>query len=295
MHQRRPACAGEGTAMSGGTPREGCALTARIEEALAGPVTGEALDAIGRVIWQAYGAGTLGEAETERLDARVRLRRAAIETCAKRGGGAHRGRPAPVRAPRVRRPRSPDRAASIARRRRMAASGAVPPELAEHFTPGQVAVLSVVGREAMRTERGCRWPMDRIAALAGVCRTVAVEAIRLAHALGLLRRSERRRRGARSETNVVTIRAGAWRRWLRRGPKEAAGEGRPKGGGCGKAKPTYTEDLREDVGADRKTDGEGKRLSAEAQRDALMVTVAVLRRKRRDRPPSRAIQRFQSG
>ena len=235
MHQTRPAGAGEGDV---GALQEACALTRHVEAALAGPMTGEALDAIAAAIWRAHGAGELTEASAVRLDGLARARRARMT-----GRGRGLARPAPRR---PMRPRSPDRAAAIARRRRVAASGAVPAELAEHFTQGQIAALSVVGREAVRSRPWCDWAMDRIAALAGVSRTVVREALRLAQTLGLLRVRERRHRGARSETNVVTVPPGAWRRWLKRGPKGVL-EPRTRGGGCRKAKAAYTEELRKDV------------------------------------------------
>ena len=119
------------------------------------------------------------------------------------------------------------------RRRRVASCGALPPEAAGWFTEGQRAALSVVGREAARGRPWCDWPLDRIAALAGVGRTTARDALRLAERLGLVRVQERRRRGAKSDTNVVSVTGKAWWRWLRRGPKGGLGEekGSPTGGG----------------------------------------------------------------
>ena len=218
-------------------------LAERIKDALRGPMTAPALDALARTLWGAFGAGELTEAEAERLDLLLAERRRALADRASARPMAGLARP---RAPR--RPRSPDRAASIARRRRLAASGAVPAEHAAHFTQGQAAALSVIGFEAARGRALCDWPMDRIAALAGVCRTVVREALRLAAMLGLVHVRERRRRGARSLTNIVTVREGRWRRWLaRRTPKA-----RPAAeGGCGNARTTDTEELRERSAAGR--------------------------------------------
>ena len=246
MQETIPAEAGEGGAPVAAAPQERCALTAQVEAALAGPMTREVLDAVARAIWGALGAGQVTEAEAARLDGLVRDRRARIG--AGRAGGISHGAGL-ARPPRTLRPRSPDRQASIERRRRVAASGAVPPELAAQFTQGEVAVLSVVGREAARGRPVCDWPMDRIAALAGVSRTVARGALRLAERLGLLRVQERRRRAARSETNVVTITAKGWWRWLKRASGKVARTAallfsRPdavtEGGGCGNAKATCT-------------------------------------------------------
>ena len=123
--------------------------------------------------------------------------------------------------------------ASIGRRRRVASCGALPPQMTEWFSEGQRATLSVVGREAARGRPWCDWPLDRIAALAGVGRTTARDALRLAERLGLLRVRERRRRGAKSDTNVVSVTAKAWWRWLKRGPKRSPDEwaADPAGGG----------------------------------------------------------------
>ena len=275
MQETMPAVAGQGGVPVAAAPQEGCALAAHIEAALAGPMTLDTLDEIARAIWGALGAGQLSEAEAARLDGLARVRRAQIGATARGAGGGMHAAARLVRPPRVRRPRSPDRLASIERRRRVAASGAVPPEIAARFTQGEVAVLSVVGREATRGRPSCDWPMDRIAALAGVSRTVARGALRLAQMLGLLRVQERRRRAARSDTNVVTITGRDWRCWLRRAGRKAAGrtvgEGAgtaarrtagaattgetakvaarstrsaaPAGGGCGKSKATCTEEL----------------------------------------------------
>ena len=249
MQETIPAGAGEGRAPAAARPQERCALTAQVEAALAGPMTRDALDALGRAIWGALGVGQLAEAEAARLDGLVRDRRARI-SAGKAVGNSHGV--GLVRPLRDRRPRSPDRQASLERRRRVAASGAVPPELAARFTQGEVAVLSVVGREAARGRPVCDWPMDRIAALAGVSRTVARGALRLAQTLGLLRVQERRRRAARSDTNVVTITAKGWWRWLKRmagkitstspiPPSRA--DAAAEGGGCGNAKATCTKKL----------------------------------------------------
>lgn len=127
--------------------------------------------------------------------------------------------PPPARAPS---PRSPDRAASIGRRRQLAAGGWVPPELARHFATGPLAVLAVVAREVMQRGGVCALYVDAIGAMAGVCRSTVKTALRLAAALGIIARTERRVARDRSDSTVVRITAGAWLKWLRRrgvGPK----------------------------------------------------------------------------
>jgi hypothetical protein len=46
--------------------------------------------------------------------------------------------------------RSPDRQASIERRRRLAASGPLPPVMAARFTVSELAVLRIVGDEVLQ-------------------------------------------------------------------------------------------------------------------------------------------------
>lgn len=117
----------------------------------------------------------------------------------------------------ARRPqRSPDRQRSIERRRRLAMSGPMPPNLACQFTVGELAVLRIVANEAHQ-HGGCRLHLDAIAARAGVCRRLAQMAIRRAERLGLLSVTERRISAFRNDTNVVRVVDKAWVTWLDRG------------------------------------------------------------------------------
>ena len=236
-----------------GALAEPCAMLAEhIEEALGAPLGRTALEEVARRMWQAFGEGLLTEAEAERLDGLIRERQARLgalegQGTARRGPqGVFAAAAAAVRRAR-RRPRSPDRQASLERRRGVAFSGGLPSSLARLFPPGQVAVLSVVGREAARGRPTCEMPLAKIEALAGVGRTTVQEALRAAKGLGLVWVRERRRRGERSETNVVTILSKGWWRWLRRhvvpeAPEEAPGKAtkrrRSQGGGFGKPNPT---------------------------------------------------------
>src|SRR3954464_11295224 len=97
-------------------------------------------------------------------------------------------------AARARCQRSPDKIASLERRRRLARASPVPPELVDQFTQGEHAVITVVAGEIARAG-ACTWCLDRIAAIAGVCKTLVRDAIRKARSVGLLYSVERRRRG----------------------------------------------------------------------------------------------------
>jgi DNA-binding transcriptional ArsR family regulator len=133
-------------------------------------------------------------------------------------------------------PRRPERQASIERRRRLAASGPMPPALAAHFTQGELAALRIIGDEA-RDHGCCTLHIDAIAARAGVSRSTVQRALRIARRLGLIDVRERRRRGLPSLTNVVRIVSAEWRLWL------------SKGGGCQKRNTTDTVQQAQGFGA----------------------------------------------
>lgn len=194
-------------------------FTSQIDAAIDAAATLDALGDLARLVWKACENGLLDMAVAEGLEGRIDARRAIVKARAAARSDRSLGA-AVARLPRPR-PRSPDRAASIARRRRLAFSAPLPPKLAEWFPTGQLAVLAVVGLEAAKGQaQGRPWcdlAMDRIAAQAGVCRTLVRNALRAAQRLGLLRVQERRLSADRSDTNVVTITARAWWAWLRRG------------------------------------------------------------------------------
>jgi hypothetical protein len=118
----------------------------------------------------------------------------------------------------ARRPKRPD---AIQRRRRWAASGWLPPQIAARFTTGELAVLSVIAWEHMRSGL-CRLSVGAIAGLAGVSRTTAQNAARASRLLGLAAVTERRRPGRPSLTNVVAITSREWLAWLARRAKPIA-------------------------------------------------------------------------
>jgi hypothetical protein len=96
----------------------------------------------------------------------------------------------------------------------VASSGSLPPSLAAHFTIGELAALSMVVGLA-RQHGVCDAPIDKIAAMAGVSRSTVKNGLRLARRMGLLTVKERRRRGQKSETNIVQIISAEWLTWLR--------------------------------------------------------------------------------
>jgi len=173
-----------------------------------------AVDETSRLLWRAHSEGAIPDVETHAIAAALQARRAAFST-----GRASlpMSPPRPVSGPPTRgkrHPRSPDRQASIERRRRQAMSGVVPAKIAASFTVGEVAVLTVIARQCQRGGT-CNLAHDAIAALAGVTRTVVKTAMREARRLGLILVRERRIPGRKSLTNVVTVISKDWAGWLK--------------------------------------------------------------------------------
>lgn len=209
-----------GAHSSGGLRSEGIAMLAveQFNTAIAAARNTAALDNVARLLWSAYGQGQIADADAEAIAGAVQARRAAFSRPAI---GVAVAQAAPASA-RRKPPRSPDKQASLERRRRTAMSGAVPGRLAAHFTTGEVAALSVIAR-AVREAGACILPIDKIAALAGVSRTTTQNAVRAAERLGLLQRAERRRRGLPSLSNVLRIVSREWTAWLKLGKQGGGG------------------------------------------------------------------------
>ena len=159
------------------------------------------LPTVSALLWKAFAAGQVTEAEASALSEAIELKRAL---------------PAPQKPAQWRfgsRPRSPG---AMERRRRWAASGAMPPALASRFTLAEQAVLAVVAAEH-RKRGDCRLTNKEIADVAGVSITTVKNALRAARALNLLSIEERRLTAFRNASNVVRIASPEWSTWLRLG------------------------------------------------------------------------------
>lgn len=204
-------------------------FASQLQSAIIEAPNAKALDNLARLLWRGLAEGHLDEAAAEGLSAAVEARRTTWTSL------SHK----PIK-PLLTRPRAcrtADRDASILRRRRLAASGALPPALAARFTTGELAVLAVIGRESQRGSRHFSWFMDRLAAVAGVSRTTARNALREAERLGLISVTERRINRDRNDSNVIAVTSREWLAWLRL-------DGR-RGGGCKKLIPTTNQELIE--------------------------------------------------
>jgi hypothetical protein len=140
------------------------------------------LDGIIKDMWVDHTHGLLTDNDMEALDEAARTRREAIQ--ARRIETQPKLPVAAKRAPRAaarRRQRSPDRQASIERRRRLAASGPMPPALAARFTTSELAALRIIGDEVRHhgvcAPRTPLKPLPRPTSFAG-CRTTMSLAVR---------------------------------------------------------------------------------------------------------------------
>lgn len=159
------------------------------------------LPEVATLLWRAFGAGQVTEAEAEELSGLIEARRS-LQTAAK-----------PLQKRVGSRPRSP---ASMERRRTWAARGMLPAWLAARFTLAEAAVLAVIATE-VRRHGVCSWTIGHIAAVAGVSETSCKRALREARALGLITIEERRLTAWRNDSNLVRIVSPEWIAWLRLG------------------------------------------------------------------------------
>jgi hypothetical protein len=157
------------------------------------------LSHVSSLLWKAYAAGQVSEAEAEALSNLIEARK------------AHPASPAPARRHGGSRPRSD---ASLERRRRWAASGAMPPQLQARFTQAESAVMAVVAAEA-RSKGACTLTVGHVAALAGVSATTVRNAMRQAVAVGAVKVEQRRLTAWRNAPNRVTVASAEWNAWIR--------------------------------------------------------------------------------
>ena len=215
------------------------------------------LDEFGRLLWWGYGEGRIGEGEAAYLASIIERRRPLGHRTAP-GHTTSLGKIAGrigTRFTSRQRPRSPDHKASRDRRRMLGGSSALPDHLRHHYTEGQRSVLCIVAGEVKR-HGICDFPIDKIAALAGVCRTTVQTAMHEARRLGHITIKERPQPGRNSLTNIIQISSLEWRAWLRRAPSP----GRSIGSNSVKmVSTTKNTDLRKKEAANESEKGRGNR------------------------------------
>jgi hypothetical protein len=160
-------------------------------------------------LWKAHAAGHLTDDEAQELAEQIEAKRP-------KRRHAHDFSFRPIHAePKPKKQRSPDKQASIERRRKLARQSPVPPQHTHEFTQGQHAAITVVVGEIRRVGF-CDWCIAKIGAVAGVCETLVRTAMHKGRELGLLSSEQRPRKGQKSLTNIVRIMNRAWAGWLKR-------------------------------------------------------------------------------
>jgi hypothetical protein len=192
------------------------------------------LDDFSRQIWKAHGGGIVADDQAQHLQELIQRRRGAQPVA--------RGllSAVPSIAPRYfiqRSPeqRSPDRRASLLRRREHSATGPLPPHLAAGFTTGELAVLKVISDEWL-AHGACDRSLNELAARAGVCHSLAKRAVRLAELDGLFTVQRRPRSGRKHLTNIIRVVRAEWLDWLRKGRRKTYATN-----ACNRAKPIFAE------------------------------------------------------
>ncbi len=178
------------------------------------------LDQLARTIWGAYGSGIVPDDQAEALGAALEARRKVLRGLADQPAVKSQ-KPlwsGPSRFPPRRAQKAPDRRRSIERRRRLAASGPMPPALASRFTTGELAVLRIVGDE-VAGKGTCSLTLGELSARAGCSRSTAKNALRSAARAGLLVIEERRQSGRKNLSNLIRITSAEWTTWLARGER----------------------------------------------------------------------------
>lgn len=209
--------------------------------AISGVKSLAAMDELCRAVWSEWGAGRLTDEQAQSLAESIEARRREVrgtDTVAVRAPqvvaqARAAGRPSHF-PPKRKALRSPNRRASIERRRTLAASGPMPPQLASRFTTGELAALRIVA-DAVRDRGACMMTLGEIAARAGVCVTTARNALRQAAREGFVTIEERRRDKRPNLANVVRIVSREWTSWIERGWRQKAQVPASEGGGCKKS------------------------------------------------------------
>lgn len=216
------------------------------------------LEAYARAVWADWTAQRLDDTQTQALAEAIEARRREVrglDTVANRVPAVTAavqalGRPSCFPSKR-KVSSSPDRGASLERRRLLASSGVMPPALAARFTTGELAALRIVADE-VRDKSACRLTLGEIAARAGVGITTARRGLREAAAQGLVTIEERRRHRRPNLANVVRVLSAEWLTWIARGARQekktAASFASSEGGGRQKAGATDKAFVRSSYG-----------------------------------------------
>jgi hypothetical protein len=178
-------------------------------------------DRLGQSIWAAHGARQLSDDEASWLAATLQASRTSNRPPPTVGAALRTNKLTFKRAPYQ---RSPNRAASVGRRRLLAASGPMPPALAQNYTTCELAVLKILADE-VSAKGYCALDIAQIAARAGVCKSTVRNATRAAEMDCLIKVLRRPRPGLKHLTNIITIIRAEWKQWVASRPRRRVSSG----------------------------------------------------------------------
>lgn len=179
---------------------------------------------LNQTLWKAVQAKAIADDEAEALSGQLEAKRSLLKA---------RKTIEPLRvAPRA---RARSNSEAWARRRRLAASGPMPPALASAFTTGELAALRIIADE-VREKGSCDRTLGEIGTRAGVSIDTARRAVRQAARMGLITIEERRRYRQPSLSNIVRIISREWLSWI--------SLGRSRWEGSKRAMPTDNKDSK---------------------------------------------------
>jgi hypothetical protein len=199
---------------------------AALYNAISASAGSENLADLASMLWRSYGAGAINDDDAAFLQSYIDRRRPIGSSATRNAPGLPIGKfvgRAIERAygrfvPRRRRVLTDEqKQAARDRRRTLGSSSVMPPDLRCQYTEGERAVLAIIAGE-IKHSGNCDLPIDKIAALAGVCRTTVQNTLHEARRLEHINVTERPRPGKKNLTNVVHIVSVEWLAWIKRGP-----------------------------------------------------------------------------
>jgi hypothetical protein len=196
-----------------------------IYEAINQALTREELEHLARRMWGCeWAKGTINDDDANFLQTMINRRQPVARSPDRRPIRGPAGRLGSFFKPRERRQLTDEqRKAARERRRVLGGSAVLPPQLRARYTLGQMAVLAIVAGE-IKHHGICDLCIDKIAALAGVCRTTVQTTLHNARVFGHIRITPREQTGASGKkcapnlTNLIDIVSAEWRTWIKRGP-----------------------------------------------------------------------------
>jgi hypothetical protein len=176
------------------------------------------LDECSRQVSRSLGGTNLTDGQAAQLYELIQARRVSASARSLAASTPTLGRSYIQRSPEQ---RSPDRRASFLRRRMLAATGSLPPNLAANFTTGELAVLKIVADECL-AHGACDLSKNEIGSRAGVSKTIAKRALKIAEVrLSMISVLRRPRSGRKHLTSIIRIIRAEWLTWLDKGNRKA--------------------------------------------------------------------------